>query len=186
MNFSSALPHGRAFEKEIFGITEGYGENLGFFRPPDKRDFFESLQDVITINWAMFAEAEEKGLAHCHNPSNPRMGRTHDLWASVKNYLPPCRRRQCIPLDFHVAIGRNSLDYHHGVDAFFWWQGAYVTIDVSLRGKDLLGTLKADILFTPKDLRPLRLQDFGKAVAKILVERSLKQQNTFENCFISG
>lgn len=171
MSRSKTLPPGRAFEKKIFGVTEGFGADLGLFTRPDYFDFKSSLEQVIEANWAMFAESWERGENIFHNPTKPGMGRTHSLWEAVKNWLPSRLDGQSnLPLNLYVALGRNSLDHHHGVDAFFWWQGVYATIDASTRRKKEL--LKADFLFTPKDLQHDRLLAFGKKVAELLIERN--------------
>jgi hypothetical protein len=64
----------------------------------------------------------------------------------------------------------------HGVDAFFWWDGTFVTIDVSMMPKDTLGCLRADFVLTPKDLEPEALLAFGKKVAMLLKDRRPKRR----------
>ncbi len=167
---TNTLPLGRAFEKEVFGITEEDQEP--FFRRPGRRGLNSSIQSVIQNNWASFAEALERGLDYCHNPTDPRMGKTHILWSAVKRYLP--RRvsgHRSLHLNLYVAVGRNALDWQHGVDAFFWWENVYVTIDVSLIPKEG-EELKADFVVNPEDLDGQRLSSLGREIGKLLKERS--------------
>jgi hypothetical protein len=170
MGTTNPLPPGRAFEEEVFGVTE---ENIEFaVRYPRRIGIHASLQRVIQDNWTMYAEAVEKNSAYCHDPINPQMGKTHLLWVAVKDNLP--RRingHSALPLNLYIAVGRNSLDWRHGIDAFFWWQGVYVTIDVSLRPKSE-EELKADFLVMPEDLEPEQLQNLGKKIAELLKERN--------------
>lgn len=171
------LPPGRAFEMEIFGITEDVERA---FRRPSRRDIDSSIQNIIEYNLAMYAEALERGSEYCHNPAKPEMGKTNLLWQAVKQYLPSrTERGNKTPLNLYVAIGRTSLDWQHGVDAFFWWQGVYVTIDASLRMKQG-PELKADFVLNPKDLEPQNLSVWGKQVAELLIERK-KISDEFES-----
>lgn len=173
MNKVVTLSHGRAFEMEIFGVTEGSFGDLGAFIRHKYMDFDSSIQQIIEYNWAMYADALESGEGLVYNPLNPHVGKSHLLWESVKNGLgSKVGVRGNLPLNLYIAIGRNALDYHHGVDAFFWWQGVYATIDVSVRIKDSR-ELKADFLFLPKDLERSRLLNFGKNVASLLIEREM-------------
>ena len=162
---------GRDFEREMLG-KEGFLDDLGPLSVPDYLDFDSSLNQVVESNWAKFAHSLEKGEVYCHNPASPRMGKTHSLWAAVKNWLPGAVNGEShLPLNLYISVGRNALDYWHGVDVFFWWQGEYVTIDFATHDKRKKGTLKADFVFTPRDLEHSRLLYFGKQVAKLLLER---------------
>ena len=159
---------GRAFEERILGVREDNTKpkyHLG------KYDIDKSLQHVIWENWASFAEAVEKGFEQFHNPEDPRMGETHLLWRMVKRHLPRHVVKSRVPLNLYVAVGKNALDWRHGVDAFFWWQGACVTIDISMLPAEFKN-LKADVLFNPEDMEEERLFVFGKKVADLLKERS--------------
>lgn len=170
-SFGRPLPPGRAFEKEVFGVTD---ESLpdAIFHPPSKRGFKRSLQDVIQENWAAFSEAVELGETEYHNPSNPELGKTGDIWRAVKRHLPRrTRGSSSMPLQLFVAIGKKAFDWRHGVDAVFLWYGVIVTIDASLRSKDKDGKLKADFVLNPRDLAPEALDVFGKRVADLLKQR---------------
>lgn len=168
------LPHGREFEKEFFGMTD---ESQDPFQPPVELSLGDSMQEVILENWKRFAEAVvlESNPLYIHNPSNPQMGRTQDLWSSVKKHLPkrPKEEVKNLPLDLYVAVGRNSLDVHCGVDAFFWWRGVYATLDASLRRKTRTGLgkdrLKAQFLLTPEHLdSKVKMDELGKEIARHL------------------
>ena len=174
MTEEEVLLKGREFEVKVFGLPKDFWEVFGPFRQPEYLDFESSMQEVIELNNGMYAEALAKGYPYCHNPENPRMGRTHDLWAAVKNWLP--RRIGSdvrLPLFLYVAVGRNAFDRYHGVDAFFWWRGVSVTIDVSTSNKKCPS---ADFVFTPRDYFDSRLLSrFGKKVADLLVTKSLRK-----------
>ena len=101
------------------------------------------------------------------------MGHTPEIWFSVKKHLEHrSRKRMDTPLNFYISVGSNSLDWYHGVDAFFWWYGAFVTIDASLAPKDEDGSLKADFILKPEDLSVLALDRWGKRVANLLKQRA--------------
>lgn len=159
---------GRAFEERILGVRE---ENVKPKYRLGRYNLNKSLQHVIRENWAAFAEAVEKGFEQFHNPENPQMGETHLLWSAVKRHLPSRVNKQHVPLNLYVTVGKNALDWRHGVDAFFWWQGACVTIDISMLPAEHKN-LKADVLFNPEDMEGERLFAFGKRVADLLKERS--------------
>lgn len=172
------LPQGRVFEKEIFGFTDESEPDI-YFRMPSRRGTEQSIQDIVQQNWAMFSEAVESGQTEYHNPSRPQLGKTEVIWRAVKKYLPRrTRGSTSMPLQLFIAVGKNSLDWRHGVDAIFWWSGVFVTIDVSIRPKDALGKLKADFVLTPKDLKDEELKAFGQKVANLL---KLRRRNVREN-----
>ena len=168
---------GESFENKIFG-EEDSSPNLGPYSAPDYLDFPRSLQQIIERNWSRLEYSITKGEGYFHNPIRPTMGKTHDLWSAVKNYLPNRGVRPPLPLNLYVSRGRNSLDYWHGVDLFFWWNGEYVTVDLATKNKprenhtkERRRVLKSDFIFIPEDLEHNRLLFFGKQVANLLVER---------------
>ena len=166
MEIPKTLRHGRAFEKELFGVTE----EEDFIDPnlkPSSRSYERSLKVIIDQVWAEYAEATCKGL-DAYDPTNPIVGKTPLIFRAVKKHLP--RRvngRSSFPLNMFIAVGRTSLDWQHGVDAFFVWEGVIVTFDASTRVKDPV-KLKADFLFLPSDLGREKLDKFGKNVADLL------------------
>jgi hypothetical protein len=185
---SVKLSPGRLFEEEVFGVTERVELP---FRRPARRSKNSSIQLIIKNNWAEYAESLEKGSEYCHNPARPRMAKTGLLWEAVKNYLPQNIEGDRVPLNLYIAIGRTTLDWQYGVDAFFWWGGVYVTFDASMMEKvrklsfeDLkpktlaswgekkkVRKLSSDFVLTPKDLTPKTLASWGKKVAELLKER---------------
>ena len=165
---------GRDFETKVFGVDK-FGPNLGLKSSPDYLNFDDSLKQIIDSNWAMYAHSLEKGEPYCHNPIRPRMGLTHQIWAAVKNWLPKRVEGEVLPLNLYISVGRNSLDFYHGVDAFFWWNWARVTVDVSYRPKGLVG-LKADLGFSSEDLQDPKLLQFGRKVASLLVQKNLEEK----------
>ncbi|MSU45284.1 MAG: hypothetical protein EXS47_01490 [Candidatus Zambryskibacteria bacterium] len=174
------LPNGRKFELEVTGFTdEGEG---GFLTLPEFKNLEPSIQVVIDYNWAMYAEALEKGEEHYHNPINPQMGKTHQIYTAVQSFLSRrVRGRDAFPLNLYLSQhGRTSLDWHCGVDAFFMWEGVFATIDLSLRSKAKQKKgklfLKADFLLSPKDLELDNLFYFAKNVAKLLKRRKNLQE----------
>ena len=168
-----ALTPGRAFEQEILGITD-LGNEAGFYTYPKLIELEHALRYVINHNWVTYADSLAKGHDFCHNPMSPKVGKTREIWEAVKDFLPGKvgeYTKVKVPLNLYIAIGMNSLDYRLGVDAFFWWQGVYATIDVTTsKGKHLRG-FGADFLFTRKEVEPVRLREFGKEVAALLIKR---------------
>jgi hypothetical protein len=169
------LRSGRVFELDFWGKTDDSEEP---FVLPCKLDLESSIQEVIQENWAKFGQAQEVGEdSYIHNPVNPEMGRTRELWRVVKKYL--LRRvdgRRGAPLNLYVAVGRNSLDCHWGVDGLFWWQGVYITVDTSLAPKQKRAEnrnllLKADFIISPEWLTQDGLSYVGREMARTLKER---------------
>jgi hypothetical protein len=74
VNVQKSLPSGRAFEKEIFGVTDEGLDN--YVRRPRRMGVHLSMQEVILSNWSMYAKALDRGLDYCHNPTSPKMGKT--------------------------------------------------------------------------------------------------------------
>lgn len=175
MENQKTLPQGREFERYVFGVTDEAPFIPGD-RRPGKRSFKASFQRIIAENWADYAEAIEKGLQNPYNPSNPKVAMTGVIWSAVKRYLP--RRvggETSGPLNLYIAIGKTSFDWDYGVDAFFWWEGALVTIDASVYVKPD-SKLKADFLLNPWDLDGDKLENFGRKVANLLKERRFKNR----------
>ncbi|MEQ1561537.1 MAG: hypothetical protein ABL899_02325 [Nitrospira sp.] len=166
-----ALLSGRAFEEKVFGL-EGFWDKFGPYAEPDYFTFESSLQDIILCNWGMYAHSLERGERYRHNPIDPWMGETRRIWLAVKNFLPSTVR-SCDnpPLNLYVSIGRNAFDHFHGVDFFFWWNGVFVTVDITtLKSKN---EYNADFLLTQYDLDDrCRLRSFGRGVASLLIEKS--------------
>ncbi len=169
------VSRGRDFEILVLGNYYDWRNKEPYYGKPTRLGLPGSLSVAIERNWTDYAEAVTKGEEYCHNPTKPKMGRTHDIWAAVKNWLPSTVEGDSyIPLNLYVSLGKTSLDLYYGVDFFFWWRGGYATVDISRRRKDRLGTLKADFLFGPDQLKVSHMLYFGKQVAELLVERSLR------------
>ena len=170
------MPRGRVFEREVFGIVDDPDVVSQKFIIPRRFGFRSSLQNVIQNNWTVFAQALETGALYCHNPLDPKMGKTGLIHSAVKGHLPRRIGGSSMPLNLYVGIGRNSLDWHHGVDAFFWWYGACVTIDVSLVPGAFQVTVKADFVLTPEDLLPQNISNWALNVAALLKKRGTEQK----------
>lgn len=163
---ANALSNGRVFEEKVLGFH--------LVEHSDKTPVYltlnNAIQREILENWRRLEE--NKGSAFEYDPSRPRLGETHAIWSAVKNFLPSNRRKfGKTPLQFYVSVGNNALDYYHGVDAFFWWQGVFVTIDLTLRTHKFR---KADFFLQPKDLAHKNLMAFGEKVAGLLVARHME------------
>jgi len=161
------LPSGRKFERELFG---GAGDMEDI---PPYLDFTSAMNKVRES--FLWRPNRESGTYETYDPFNPKWGHLHELWTEVYKRLP--KRSSGVrsgPLSLHVAIN-TPLDYWHGVDAFFWWMGVYLTIDASQvsKGKEKKGKrhLKADLLVTPADLNPTRLASLGEYIANFLKEK---------------
>lgn len=161
------------FEKHIFGRTAG---SIRHWEIADL-NFDDAIEKVIEDNWLHFAEAIDSGAEYCHNPTMPKMGKTLELWRAVRRNLPNTMidGRETV-LNLYVAF-RSSLDVHYGIDAFFWWDGVYVTLDASLRQKekgeeDPYLNLKADILIPREAVsQSAGSGRFGMYVANLLKAR---------------
>jgi hypothetical protein len=171
MDRKSFLPKGRQFERDLFG---GAGE---FLEIPLYLPFTEAMADVRESFLHRFNK--DFGLHETYDPYNPTWGKLKGLWLEVNNRLPKrSSGARSGPLALHVAIN-TPLDFWHGVDAFFWWEGTYLTLDASLVSKTRRvkgekkkkGDLKADLLIKPEDLTPERLAVLGEQIATFLKER---------------
>lgn len=163
-----SMRSGRVFEREVLGIDgDSYLVSAGI--RPRRRSKNSSIRYIKLLNWKMYDNAVERGLPYCHNPEDPRMAQTRKIWLSVKKRLPRrvsgCRSG---PLLFYISVGFNSLDFHHGVDFFFWWRGVYVSVDLTIDPYKDDDLIKADVLFRPEDLEPEALDLFGRRVADLL------------------
>ena len=163
MEKETYLLSGRDFEYEIFGIA---GEEGNKVTPPSYLDFTESVQAVAGKGLTRIGS---DGQEETYNPSDPTWGKTRLIWKSVRRALPRRVYGSVSPPPFlYISVGQTSLDFWHGVDAFFWWQGVLVSIDVSLI---LQKEIKADLLVTPEDLTPEGLSRLGRKIAELLKER---------------
>lgn len=161
----SEFREGRKFESEVLGITHTKSELEQYKTFPDYLDLDRSIQQQIVRNWQKLEHAYQVG-GNGHNPYEPIHGRTFDLWRVVSNSLLDIGEEPEVLL--YLAVGKNSLDFHHGVDFFFWWKGVYVTVDLTTKPNK---RQKADFLFLPEDLEPSGLAQFGDRVAYLLWNR---------------
>ena len=166
------MPRGKQFELGVLGVT-GEKESTR----PQYYDYEESLNQVIKMNWANF-ERSKTGELEWHDPVNPSMGMTAQIWNAVQRNLLVFLEEpnEPNPLNFYVSVGYNSLDYYHGVDAFFWWYGVVATIDLSLINKNREGKCKADFLLMPHDLQGESLALFGQHIALFLEREFLTKK----------
>lgn len=189
METEISLPHGREFELVVFGMTDNGDE------PPDYLDFTSAVQEVIISNRvssevsveviihnliSLEVWAGENGLEYHHDPTDPQMGKTPELFRAVKRYLPRRLLGKKLPLNLYVAIGK-ALDWYYGIDAFFWWGGVLVSLDASLLKKNHYGRgkfwLHADFVLNPDDLAPEGLDHLGCRIAQLLRQRSAERRS---------
>ncbi len=169
-----SLRLGREFEVEIFGNwlsdhSKFYADN----RIPEYLDFESSIAQQIEINWKRAELSRELG-QEFYDPSKPRTGKSLRVWSAVKNYLSSCNPKyRRLPLHLYVSVGWNALDYYHGVDAFFWWEGVYASVDLSLKRKE---STSADLQLTREDLQSPYLGEFGRNVGEYLIARRLSHE----------
>ena len=79
-----------------------------------------------------------------YDPSDPKDNPPSDFFRTVASFLPDGGRG----LELYIAID-TPLDYFHGVDAFFCWNGGTVTIDVTANPNKSKGN--ADFIIYPQD-----------------------------------
>lgn len=98
------------------------------------------------------------------DPTDPPTRITNDLHAHVALMLA---LDDWSELKLYSAVG-HCLDYFHGIDAFFEWQGHTATLDLSTTRKE---RFKADFVFTPKHVENQgALQELAKQVARRLAK----------------
>ncbi len=162
---------GRQVESEIFGYPMRIQEPV--WVRPEQLPLDRSIQQQIKVNWKNYANAIEVSSSYQHNPYDPQMGQTRMIWKSVKRAIErKWKTKDYWPVLLYVARGRSSLDYWYGVDAFFWWNGVHVTIDLSTKHKL---NKRAEFLLTPNQVVKEHLSYFGQQVANLLVQKRLVQ-----------
>jgi len=159
---------GSWWENQVFGVSS----NKESPELPSYLNFYESMQEVM---WTPLERTGPDGRLERYDPTDPNWGKSGQLWFEVKRNLP--LRVGGVPrgpLFLHIACRapRTSLDFYHGIDAFFFWEGVYATIDVSLLEKE---ELKADILITPREMEPERLGSLGHEITQLLKGRRSKK-----------
>jgi hypothetical protein len=165
MGKENPLPlSGRWWEEEVFGVSA----NEALLKYPAYRDFDESMQEIM---WTPLERLGPDGKPDIYDPMNPTWGMSGQMYFEVKRHLP--RRTgggRSGSLFLHIACRTKftSLDFWHGRDAFFFWEGVYVTIDVSLLPKV---RTKADFLVSPTEMQTERLNSLGNEIAQLLKER---------------
>jgi len=159
-----ALLIGRKFETELFGEMPVRSQVR-----PGYLSLERSIQQQVKSNWKRFGRAIASGRVD-HNPYEPATGKLDLVWKAVKRAIErKWPKDDYWPVLLYTAIGTNSLDWHHGVDAFVWWNGVFVTIDASTYYK---GEKKADFILTAAELRKPNLSYFGQRVANLLIRRT--------------
>jgi hypothetical protein len=180
MEEETTLPYGREFELELLGITGEWSLN----EKPDYLNFDSAMQKVAGTP---LKKPNHNG--GWYTPTEPNWGKLYPLWLEVHRHLPRrCEGARSGPLSLYISVG-TSLDYHHGVDSFFWWMGVYVSIDASLVPKEKRGRgkehLKADVLLTPDSLTPEGLVFLGEQVANLLKKKRCLLRKTNQRYRIS-
>lgn len=146
-------------------------DSLGFRDfVPDQQTYRRCMSQVIRRH---LPDARRPIRWNCHTPNTPI---ARSLYWHVVKRLPERYRPS---LRLFNAIG-TTLDYWHGVDAFFWWQDARprcrraeaiprtVTIDVAVFAKP---DYKANFLLTLEDIRLGRMKDICRQIAEQLLGR---------------
>lgn len=163
------------FEVLVLGLPPGeMPEPAGpHFKPPKRLSEERSIQQQIQQNWKRLDRAISAGNRNEHNPYQPTNGKIAEVWKYARRNLnKKWGKEDYYSLLLYLSVGRNSLDWHYGVDAFFWWNGVYVTIDVSTHRKK---KVKANFSLTSKQLDQKSLSQFGAAVAGLLMEKKRAQ-----------
>ncbi len=165
---------GSWWEDQVFGVSC----NEKLLELPPHLNFYNSMQEVM---WTPLERTRQNGHMERYDPMDPNWGKSGQLFFEVRRHLPlRVGGMPSGPLFLHIAcrMPRTSLDFWHGVDAFFFWEGIHVTIDVSFFGK---GELKANFLITPKEMEPERLGLLGNEIAQLLKERRRSKKERQKN-----
>lgn len=135
---------GRFFEEDNFGKSEA--KDAGYLK------FEEAVEDV-------------KKNQPWDDPSDPHPRFANDLHAEVAIELG--LEDDYAPLEFYTAIG-SSLDHYHGVDAFFEYEGARATLDITQNPAKQDG-YKADLIVGPEEVEySVRRQEKAAEIADVL------------------
>ncbi len=172
--------NGVSWEEELFGIRLSARQMTGF---PEYLDFRASMREIIIKG----CYGQSAGIQdYQYDPKKPKPGTSRELWRDVLKHLP-CTKgtKYGIPkerLFLYLAIGQTSLDVWHGVDAFFHWQTACVTIDAStvFKKKEVSGDmhLKADFVLMPQNTDSSdNLICLGAQIAALLMKRVLDPES---------
>lgn len=145
---------GRQFEQFFFGFTV-----------PDIDEFvYKPIDDYLPFLDALY-EVEDSQFEG-YNPSAPTSGCNEEFFQAVKALLPIGGDE----LQYFIAIG-TKLDFFHGVDAFFSWRGAVVSLDASVDPEKIL---KADFLITPEMIENGEIYTcVAREIASLLITRVL-------------
>lgn len=101
-------------------------------------------EDIKYLPFRLATEQAKKNQPSTWDPTDPPTDFANDLHAYVALKLGIDDWSQ---LNLFSSTGQ-ALDVFHGVDAFFEYQGAICTLDLTLRNK---GGYKADLEITPND-----------------------------------
>jgi hypothetical protein len=136
---------GYIWEEEIFGRSSK-GNSATYL------DYGAALADAIRrqeeLRW---------------DPDHPKTFTANELFECVRSYLP---KHLAERLQLFCSVG-TALDYHHGIDGFFFLAGIVVSMDLSYRPKKR--SIKADFEF-PRTMANSRLWRVGKQIAEKFIE----------------
>src|SRR3989344_3849196 len=134
------------------------------------RLFEEEVLGVLKISWRRdvyvpFNEALSLARVHQNwNPSDPSSRPANDLHSEVALAL---ELEDWQELRLYSSVN-SPLDYFHGVDGFFEFQGQVITIDVTTNSRKV--TAKADFVIHPTDL------DENRPVVAKMIARALQTE----------
>src|ERR1035437_4612691 len=152
----SSLPKGRKWELDVLGYCP-----IEFSREMYYWEFTSYLWNAISDQ----PEGYDPRLGY--DPNDPLKCMTGQLFDGVRRHIPG-RWREFLRL--YIALG-TGLDRVHGVDALFFLNDTYVTMDATL---DMSKRKGADFLLTPQNIdieKNIISETLVHSIAKRLVHR---------------
>ncbi len=178
-----ATPHvldGESWEKDLFGVSPEWQTSTDFCPP-----YASFRTSILQVMGAGRKGSSAGAWLYKYRPEKPKQGKSRDLWHEVRKHLPATPgTKYGLPEErvlLYLAIGFTSLDWWHGVDAFFHWQDKVVTLDASTRSKTRetrgKSRLKADFLLTPTSVEPRSISSLGQKIAVALQTGLVETEN---------
>ena len=152
---SKSKPYdGLKYERRFFG-------KQALFNPIQLKVFLEGRGHYKSLRNCICDVMAEQDRINW-NPSSPKTAISRYFFEKVQLSL---RKQYQKSLRLYCAIGSN-LDYFHGIDGFFWLNGAYYTFDIKISQKAKVKTTVDLVL-----CKQAELYRFFRDVAPVVAEK---------------